>query len=118
MNCAIIIRRVKDSFTGQSVRKAVSIEEIKNPTTFKTVFSWNPRSDNFESFIADSFLIEKISQITGQTLEEVLEEFDVRTRILKWMQENDIRGYKEVGEIVGKYYREPKQLMQKIENGV
>lgn len=118
MNCAIIIRRVKDSVTGQSARKAVSIEEIKNPTTFKTVFSWNPKTDNFESYIGDSVLIERISHITGQTIEEVLEEFDVRTRILKWMQENDIRGYKEVGEIVGKYYRKPKELMQKIENGV
>jgi len=118
MNCAIIIRRVKDRVTGQSARKAISIEEIKNPTTFNTVFRWNPKTDYFESNIGDSVLIEKISLLTGQTSEEVLQEFDVRTRILKWMQENDIRDYKEVGEIIGKYYREPKRLMEKIENGV
>ncbi len=38
--------------------------------------------------------------------------------ILKWMQERDIRDYKGVTEIIGKYYHEPRLLSQKIENGV
>src|SRR5574338_2068 len=30
MNCAIVIRRVKDNMTGQSSRRAISIQEIEN----------------------------------------------------------------------------------------
>jgi len=60
----------------------------------------------------------KIAEQTGQTHEDILQEFEIRTMILKWIQERDIRDYKGVAEIIGKYYHEPKLLMQKIENGV
>ncbi len=33
------------------------------------------------------------------------------------MLENDIRNYKKVAEVVGKYYRDPESLLQKIELG-
>lgn len=118
MNCVIVIRRVKDNVTGQSSRKVISVEEIKNPTTFNTIFKWDPKTDFFESNIHESMLLQKIAEQTGQTHEEILQEFETRTMILKWMQERDIRDYKGVAETIGKYYHEPKLLTQKIENGV
>lgn len=118
MNCAIVIRRVKDNETGQSNRKAVTIEEIKNPTTFETVFRWDPRTDYFESNIQNSILLQKIAQQTGQTMENLIQEFDIRVSILKWIQEHGIRDYKSVSELIGRYYREPRSLLQKIEYGV
>ncbi len=40
---------------------------------------------------------------------------DKRVKIIKYMQERDIRDFKEVAEVIGKYYREPALLMEKIE---
>jgi len=115
MNCALVIRRIKDSVTGQSVRRAVSLEEIKSATQSNSVFRWDPRTDFFESNIHQSVLLQRIAEQTGQTFEEVLNEYEKRIIIIRYMQERDIRDFKDVAEIIGKYYREPKILMEKIE---
>ncbi|HSB49760.1 MAG TPA: ATPase, T2SS/T4P/T4SS family, partial [Nitrosopumilaceae archaeon] len=115
MNCAIVIRRIKDSATGQSARRAITLEEIKSATQSNTVFRWDPRTDYFESNIQQSVLLQRIAEQTGQTFEDVLNEYEKRIKILRYMQETDIRDFKEVGRIIGRYYREPKILMEKIE---
>jgi len=118
MNCAIVIRRVKDNVTGKSTRKIISIEEVKNPTTFITIFRWDPKTDYFESNLYESVLLQRIADQAGQSLEDVLQEFESRVKVLKWIQERNIRDYKGVAETIGTYYNEPKLLLQKIENRV
>ncbi|KAG2475155.1 MAG: hypothetical protein NPMRTH5_1830001 [Nitrosopumilales archaeon] len=115
MNCAIVIRRIKDSLTGQSVRRAVSLEEIKSATQANSVFKWDPRTDFFESNIHQSVLLQRIAEQSGQTLEDVLIEYDKRVKIVRYMQERDIRDFREVAQVIGKYYRDPNVLMEKIE---
>ncbi len=118
MNCAIVIKRVKENSTGQSARRATVVSEIGNATTSHISFSWNPKTDNFEENLNESNILKKISESTGKDLTQVLEEHQNRILILKWMIENDIRDYKKVSEIVGTYYRNPESLMQKILVGV
>jgi len=116
MNCAIVIKRVKES-TGQSSRRAITVSEITAANSSHAAFSWNPKSDYFEDDLQESVLFKKIADSTGRDLKEVLDEHKKRTLILKWMLENDIRDYKKVSEAIGKYYRDPESLMQKIEIG-
>ena len=114
MNCAIVIRRIKDKNTGLSKRKIISVEEIKDSNSFNSVFKWNPKSDTFDSNIDKSTLLQKISESQGLKLEDVIEEYEKRSQILKWMHDHNIRDYKEVSEIVGKYYRDPNQVLKTI----
>jgi archaeal flagellar protein FlaI len=116
MNCAIVIKRVKES-SGQSSRRAIDISEITAANASHAAFSWNPKSDHFEDDLQESVLFKKIADSTGRELNEILEEHKKRSSVLKWMSENDIRDYKIVSEVVGKYYRDPESLIQKIELG-
>ena len=118
MNCALVIRRIKDSVTGQSVRRAVSLEEIKSATESNPVFRWEPKADFFESNIHQSILLQRIAEQTGQTIEEVLNEYEKRIIIIRYMQERNIRDFKDVAEIIGRYYREPKILMENIKRSI
>ncbi len=118
MNCAVVIKRVKENSTGQSSRRAITISEIISANSSHAAFTWNPKTDNFDDNLKESTLFKKIADATGRDLEEVLEEYQRRITILKWMIENDIRNYKKVAEVVGKYYRDPDSLLQKIELGV
>lgn len=118
MNCALVIKRVKENSTGQSSRRAITISEIINANSSHAAFSWNPKTDYFDDNLQDSMLFKKIAESTGRDLKEILEEYDKRTYILKWMLEHDIRDYKKVTDIIGKYYRDPDSLMRKIESGV
>jgi len=114
MNCAIVVKRVKENATGHSSRRATVVAEIINANTSHPAFSWNPRSDSFEENLKDSTMLKKIADFTGQDFTQVLEEHQRRILILKWMIENDVRDYKKVSEVVGKYYRNPDSLLQKI----
>ncbi len=117
MNCAVVIKRVKES-SGQTGRRAVTVSEIVSANSSHSAFTWNPKTDNFEDDLQESVLFKKISDATGKDLNEVMAEYEKRIRILKWMLENDIRNYKKVAEVVGKYYRDPESLLQKMELGV
>src|SRR5256712_13202795 len=115
MNCAIVVKRIKENATGQSSRRAITVSEIINAGTSLAAFSWNPKSDSFDDNLHESTIFKKIADSTGQNLNEVLEEHQKRISILKWMIEHDIHDYKKVAEVIGKYYRDPASLMQKIE---
>ncbi len=114
MNCSVVIKRVKENATGQSSRRATVISEIVNVNTSHAVFTWNPKTDNFDEDLRESILFQKLADASGKDLTQILEEHQKRISILKWMLENDIRDYKKVSDFVGKYYRNPESLMEKI----
>ena len=118
MNCAIVVRRVKENTTGQSSRKVVTIEEIQSIEKYNSVFKWKPKTDFFEPDLEDSMLLKKISEQTSLDFEEILNEFEIRVYLLKWMRENNIRSYKKVADTIGKFYRDPSSIMKKIGYGV
>jgi len=115
MNCAVVIRRVKQSSSKWSTRKTVTISEIASSTESHTTFSWNPKTDYFDDKIKQSTLFEKIAISTGQEIDVVLEDYNKRMKILRWLLEHNIHDYKEVAKVIGEYYRAPDQVMQKIE---
>lgn len=114
MNCAIVVKRVRDISTNQTSRRATMISEIVNATTSNTTFSWNARTSDFEEALQDSHILKKIADSSGKDLTQVLEEHQKRILVLKWMIENGVRDYKTVSQIVGKYVRDPDSLIQKI----
>ena len=118
MNCALVVKRVKENATGLSSRRVVSVEEIIDASTSYSAFTWNPRKDYFENNLMQSKLLQKIAKHTGSDLNDVLMEHNKRTKILKWMHQHDIRDYKKVSEIIEKYYKDPESLMHKIDYGV
>jgi flagellar protein FlaI len=115
MNCALVVKRVKENSTGQSSRRVITVSEITAANTSHSAFSWNARSDFFNESLNESVLLKKISEATGKDFEEILEEHQRRMRILKWMMEQDVRDYKKVSDVVGKYYRDPNSILSKLE---
>lgn len=117
MNCAVVVKRVKDNATGRSSRRVISVSEIISADSSHQTFLWNPKTDYFESNLQQSILLQRIAEHTGSTLNEVLVEHGKRMGILKWMLEHDIRDYKKVTEVIGKYYKDPAALIQTIDSG-
>jgi flagellar protein FlaI len=65
----------------------------------------------------DSEMLHRISEQTGKNIDEVLEDLEKRKIVLRWLVERGIRRYDKVAEVIGKYYRDPVSLMNKIEYG-
>jgi flagellar protein FlaI len=117
MNCALVIKRVKDKVTGQSMRRAISIEEISSGSPPVSVTKWNPKSDYFEHSLSLSKNLKKISENTGDEFSDILKEHQKRTKILKWMSSNNIREHRKVTAMIRKYYSDPKSVLKKINYG-
>ncbi|MDX1596464.1 MAG: secretion system protein E, partial [Nitrosopumilaceae archaeon] len=118
MNSAIVIRRVKDKFTKQSIRRVISVEEITGESKPNSVIKWEPKSDYFSSNFEESKNLKKISEQTGIDFETILEEHQRRIQILKWLNANNIREHKQVSEMIRKYYNDPDAVLKKINYSV
>jgi len=115
MNCALVVKRIKENSTGQSSRRVITVSEIASASSSHNAFTWNPRGDSFSDDLRESILFKRIADSGGREIDEVLDEYKKRILILKWMSEHDIRDYKKVSQVIGKYYRDPQSLMRQIE---
>ncbi len=76
------------------------------------VFRWDPRTDSF-AYTGRSYIVERIRREEGYTRSFIEEEFERRKIILKWMQKDKIRSYKEVARVIKAYYLTPEEIYQK-----
>jgi flagellar protein FlaI len=73
------------------------------------VFKWNAIEDTFE-YTGRSYLVERIATKKGISMEEANAEIQRRAKILGWMSERRMRSYREVSEIIRRYYEDPASL--------
>ena len=103
---------------GKEVRKLSSIDEIVEVKeglggeVTNNVFKWDPRTDTFV-FNPNSKVFEKISIHFGFTKEQVLNEFKLRTKLLKELYKRGIIGFKPVQGVVHEYYKAPEVVLKR-----
>jgi flagellar protein FlaI len=73
------------------------------------VFKWNPTDDTFE-YTGRSYLVERIAQKKGITTDQAHEEIQRRAKVLEWMRTRNVRDYKEVSDIIRRYYENPEYV--------
>jgi len=115
----IIVFLEKTKQEGSFVRKVGQIIEIegydRDSGKLRTneVFKWLPVGDTFVA--KDSYLLSRVASRLGWSSEQVKQEVLRRAAILKWMQEKEVRGFKEVAQIINLYYVDPTRLAQLME---
>jgi flagellar protein FlaI len=101
----------------QQTRKLRSIVEIVsvNPDGIaltNTPFIWNPADDKFY-YKKESKVFEKIMVRYGLTREEMMREFELRTKLLFEMFKRKIFGFERVQREINEYYKTPKTVLAK-----
>jgi flagellar protein FlaI len=120
LDIIVFLQRIK--YKQKSVRRITEVVEMiefpkeeRNPIV-NYVFKWNPFNDTFE--IGErSVVLKRISQSFGLSEKEILDEFQRRVAILKWMKEKNITDFKEVYAILSAYYSTPNRVLALIESG-
>jgi flagellar protein FlaI len=51
--------------------------------------------------------VERIAEKRGITTDEANKEIQRRARVLEWMRERNVRNYKEVSDMIRRYYEDP-----------
>ncbi|MEM2129746.1 MAG: type II/IV secretion system ATPase subunit [Candidatus Bathyarchaeia archaeon] len=113
----LILIQKKVECNGKPVRKTIITSEIvgldprSGEILTNEVYKWNSAADTFD-FTGRSYVLERIAEKRGVTIEEAAEEIQRRTKIIEWMVKKGIRNYKEVSDVIRSYYENPEAVLK------
>ncbi|OPX72930.1 MAG: hypothetical protein A4E38_00362 [Methanoregulaceae archaeon PtaB.Bin108] len=111
--------QVQARIGGQRIRRNKQIIEIldidprTNELITNEVFRWHPATDEI-TYSGKSYVLEEIMESRGWDEERMKEELKMRQEVLEWMRIKKVRHFRDVGNILVQYYRDPANLMEKI----
>jgi len=114
-----VIVMTQTRIKGKEARKVSRVDEIikvregVGGEVINNVFSWDPKTDIFK-FNPNSKVFDNISRQYGFTKEQVMNEFKIRTNLLKEMQRKGITGFKQVQHIIHEYYKSPTSVLKRF----
>jgi flagellar protein FlaI len=76
------------------------------------IFTWRPRTDNFQVVKPAHKFMEKVNLHTGLTEKEILSDRTDKQSILEWMAKNSLDDVDNVGKVMQIYYSEPDVLVE------
>ncbi len=103
-----VVRRLKQ------VLEIVGFEPETNELITNTVYEWDPATDKFV-FKGHSFLFDKIMELRNYTHDEMDAEFQRRVAVVHYLASNRITDYRQLWRLVTAYYKEPLEVMKRIE---
>jgi flagellar protein FlaI len=106
-----VVRRLKQ------VLEIVGFEPETNELITNTVYEWDPGTDKFV-FKGHSFLFDKIMELRNYTHDEMDAEFQRRVGVVQYLAKNKINDYRQLWKLVTAYYKDPKEVMARIETPV
>jgi flagellar protein FlaI len=116
LDLIMLIKRIRRD--GTYIRRITGLYEVlgyEKRTGIDTnkVFSWNPENDEYV-IENKSILLQNIADQSGIEHEKVKKDLRHKQHVLNYMQEEQIKHYREVGDIISRYYSEPKEIMKKV----
>ena len=97
-----MVRRIKQLI------EIVGFEPETNELITNTVYEWDQGKDKF-IFKGHSFLFDKIMEMKNLTHEGMMDEFNRRVDIVRYMVSKNIEDHIEIWNLIKTYYREPQQ---------
>jgi len=104
-----VARRLND------VIEILKLDPETNRLITVSTFSWTTALTDTFNHNPNSKILSDIMDLRGWSKETLLNELTSRERVLEWMKQQDIRSYKEVGNIIAQYSKNSTVLLNKIE---
>ncbi|MCD6478890.1 MAG: CpaF family protein, partial [Candidatus Diapherotrites archaeon] len=116
LNLAVIMFKMYSRQLGmiRRVKEIAEIEHMEEKILLSNVYEWNKRKDIIEKTDVPARTLDKFAEATGLTKNEIMEEQNIRQRILEWMIKNKISDWVKVQEIIHQYYYDPKSILDKV----
>lgn len=114
-----IMLQARITVAGKPARRILSMAEVlgldtrTNEFVTNEVFSHDQGSDTFK-YAGRSYIMEKIAKSKNYSKEKLEEELKNRQMILKWLLKKNIRKYKDVTDVIRRYYSDPDRLLNEV----
>jgi len=116
LDCIMLIKRIRRD--GTYIRRITGLYEVlgyeeRTGIDENKVFGWDPQSDEYKLENA-SILLEDIAETSGISDEEIKTDLRNKQHVLNYMQDEQIKHYRKVGDIISRYYSDPKSVMEEV----
>jgi flagellar protein FlaI len=102
-----LVRRMRQ------LTEIVGFEPETNELITNTVYEWDQATDRF-LFKGHSFLFDKIMEMKSLTQAEMMEEFERRIEIVRYLLAKDLRDHRQIWAITNAYYRDPTRTINRV----
>lgn len=100
------IRRIKGIYEIRGYNERTGIDANK-------VFGWEPKNDEYV-VENNSMILKDIADQSGMDYDQIKAEVRNRQHVLNYMQDQQIKHYRDVGDMIARYYSNPKAVLRKI----
>jgi flagellar protein FlaI len=113
----LIIKRVE--YDGKPARRVITASEIvgldprSGEILTNEIFKWNSTNDAYD-YTGRSYILEKIAEKKGISVEQAEEEIQRRVALIDWMTKRNIRNYKDVSNMIRSYYENPEAVLKEV----
>ncbi|MEF8880497.1 MAG: type II/IV secretion system ATPase subunit, partial [Candidatus Nanohaloarchaea archaeon] len=116
LDCIMLIKRIRRE--GTYIRRITGLYEVleydkRGGIDANKVFGWDPQEDEYNP-VNESILLKDIADQSGVEHQKIKRDLRNKQQVLKYMQEEQVKHYREVGDIISRYYSEPKEMMEKV----
>jgi len=116
LDCIMLIKRLRRQ--GTYIRRITGLYEVlgydkRQGIDANKVFGWHPDDDTYR-VENKSVLLKQIADQSGEDYSKIKEDLKRKQHVLNYMQEEQIKHYRDVGDIISRYYSDPKSIMEKI----
>lgn len=112
MNIFLHIDRVAIGEIGRTERRVRIMQEVEDYGKYRTVSMWDPSLDQHKFTLENSWLIGKISEMSGRSVDELREEIYRRSTVLRWLVMNGVYDFMEVSKWIFRYHYNPKEVYE------
>jgi len=116
LDLIMVIARIRRG--GSYIRRIMGLYEIRGYDKRKgidanQVFGWDPDDDTYV-VKNNSMILKDIADQAGKDYSEIRRELKNRQHVLNWMQEEQIKDYRRVGDIISRYYSDPESILKRV----
>jgi len=97
----------------KQVIEIVGFEPDTNELISNTVYEWDQPTDRFV-YKGHSFLFDKIMEMKNLTHEEMMNEFDRRVDLIKYMVYRKFSDHHKIWELINQYYKDPEKTVKRV----
>ncbi len=116
LDCIMLIKRLRRD--GSYIRRITGLYEVLGYDKRKgidenKVFGWNPQNDEYV-VENKSMMLKQIADQNGISHEKIKRDLRNKQHVLNYMQEEQIKHYRKVGDIISRYYSDPESVVEEI----
>ena len=97
-----------------SVTEILEVDAATNELLTNEIFRWEPAEDSF-TFLGRSFVLERVGERIGRTLDSLLQEMKRKERYLRLMDQLNVTYFKDVSRAIASYYIDADGALKALE---